>query len=281
MIRSRLVSTITAVITAVIVIALPVNAVVVSVAPANAATSSLAMQVATSIHTISVESMTVGNADVGYISPDVVDVSASTLDDTTIALYYTFPTRYQIGSGEYYVSSDASLWGDVYLSAIYAGDTTAGYLSEIGTVTTQAAFGSAPATVAYRYVTVIITGVSEEYMALFVDDAHPTFAFEAIPAVSANYTNAGSGAGSGVSGAKSDYDTAYGDYSSGATDVNNIGKSALAAVSTDIAGATVSLTAIAKPIYDFMFGRPWIWAIFGVGLSLSLVALVLKILRRE
>lgn len=239
------------------------------------------MRAPSDINTINVESITVGNADIGYIAPDVVNVSASTPDDNTFVLYYTFPTRYQIGSGEYYVADDPALWGGVYLSAIYAGDTTAGYLSDIGTVSTQAAFGSSPATVAYRYVTVIVTGVTEEYMALFAEGAHPTFSFEAIPAVSANYTNAGSGASSGVSGAKSDYDTAYGDYSSGATDVNNIGKSALAAVSTDIAGATISLTAIAKPIYDLIAGRPWMWAIFGIGLSLSLVALVLKILRRE
>lgn len=280
MTRSRLVLIITAVFAAVIIAALPVNAAIVTVSPANAATAALAMR-ASSIHTISVESITVGNSYVGYISPDVVDVSAAAPDDTTIALYYTFPARYQIGSGDYYVTSDASLWGDVYMSAIYVGDTTAGYLSDIGSVTTQAAFGSAPATVAYRYVTVIITGVSEEYMALFTDDAHPTFAFEAIPVVSANYTTAGSGAGSGVSGANSDYNDAYGNYSTGAGEVNNIAKSALAAVSADISGATLQLTAIAKPIYDLIAGHPWMWAIFGVGLSLSLVALVLKILRRE
>lgn len=279
--RSRLVSIITAVISAVIIAAYPVNAAIISVAPANAATSALAVLAATPIRTINVESITVGNADTGYIAPDVVNVSVSTSDDNTFILYYTFPTRYQIGSGEYYVADDPALWGDVYLSAIYAGDITAGYLSDIGTVTTQAAFGSSPATVAYRYITVIVTGVSEEYMALFVDDAHPTFSFEAIPAVSANYTNAGSSASSGLSGAQSDFDTAYGNYSTGATDVDNIGKSALAAVSADISGATLQLTSIVKPIYDLIAGRPWMWAIFGVGLSLSLAALVLKILRRE
>lgn len=256
-------------------------AVIITILPASALPLLQPMRVSSGIGSINVDSITVGNADVGYIAPDVVNVSASTPDGNTFVLYYTFPTRYQIGTGEYYVSSEPSLWGDVYFSAIYAGDTTAGYLSDIGTVSTQAAFGSAPATVAYRYVTVIVSGVSEEYMALFVDDAHPTFTFEAIPAVSANYTSAGGGASSGVSGAQFDYDTAYGNYSTGATDVDNIGKSALAAVSADITGATSRLTAIAKPIYDLIAGRPWMWAIFGVGLSLSLVALVLKMLRRE
>lgn len=273
-------SIITAVFAAVIIAALPVNAAIISVAPANAGATVFAVRAAP-INTINVESITVGNPDIGYIAPDVVNVSASTPDDNTFILYYTFPTRYQIGSGEYYVADDPVLWGDVYLSAIYAGDITAGYLSDIGTITTQAAFGSSPATVAYRYVTVIVTGVSDEYMALFVDDARPTFTFEAIPAVSANYTNAVSSASSGVSGAQSDYDDAYGNYSAGATDVNNIGKSALAAVSADISGATLQLAAIAKPIYDLIACHPWMWAIFGVGLSLSLVALVLKILRRE
>lgn len=276
---------ITTAIAVVIIAVLPINAVIVTVAPANAATASLAMRASSGINTIDVTAITVGNPDVGYIAPDVVNVSASTPDDNTVVLYYTFPRLYQIGTGEYYVADDPSLWGGVYLSATYDdGDTVVGYLSDIGTISTQAAFGSAPSTVAYRYVTVIVTGVSADYMALFTGEdvrGDPSFTFEAIPAVSANYTNAGSGAGSGVSGAKSDYDTAYGDYSTGATDVNNIGKSALAAVSTDIAGATISLTAIAKPIYDLIAGRPWMWAIFGVGLSLSLVALVLKILRRE
>lgn len=269
--RSQLNTMITVVLTTVIIAALP----------AIALSPRQVMRVSSGINTISVETITVGNPDIGYIAPDVVDVSASTPDGNTFVLYYTFPNRYQIGSGEYYVADDPALWGDVYLSAIYAGDTTVGYLSDIGTVSTQAAFGSAPDTVMYRYVTVIVTGVSEEYMSLFVEGAHPTFAFEAIPAVSANYTNAGSGAGSGVSGAQSDFDAAYGNYNTGATDVNNIGKSALAAVSTDISGATTSLAAIAKPIYDLIAGRPWMWSIFGVGLSLSLVALVLKILRRE
>lgn len=276
---------ITAVFAAVIITVLPVNAVIVTVAPANAATSAFAMRAATAINTINVESITVGNSDIGYIAPDVVNVSASTPDGNTFVLYYTFPTRYQIGAGEYYVAGDPALWGDVYLSATYDdGDTLAGYLSDIGTISTQAAFGSSPATVAYRYVTVIVTGVSAEYMALFTGEdvrGDPTFAFEAIPVTSADYTSAGSGAGSGVSGIQSDYDTAYGNYSTGAADVNNIGKSALAAVSTDITGATSRLTAIAKPIYDLISGRPWMWAIFGVGLSLSLVAFVLKILRRE
>lgn len=277
--------TITAVITAVIVIALPVNAVIVSVAPANAATSAIAARAATAINTINVESITVGNADIGYIAPDVVNVSASTPDDNTIVLYYTFPTRYQIGTGEYYVADDSDLWGDVYLSAAYEdGDTVAGYISDIGAISTQAAFGSAPSTVAYRYVTVIVTGVSAEYMALFSGEdvrGDPIFSCEAIPAVSANFSKAGTSASTGVSGAQSDYDDAYGKYSTGATDVNNMGKSALAAVSADISGATLQLTAIAKPIYDLIAGHPWIWAIFGVGLSLSLVGLVLKILRRE
>lgn len=253
--------------------------------PAGALSPRQVMRVSSGINTISVESITVGNADIGYIAPDVVNVSASTPDDNTFVLYYTFPNRYQIGSGEYYVADESALWGGVYLSAAYDdGDTVAGYLSDIGTISTQAAFGSSPATVSYRYVTVIVTGVSADYMALFTGEdvrGDPSFAFEAIPTVSSNYTNAGSGAGSGVSGAQSDFDSAYGNYSTGATDVNNIGKSALAAVSTDISGATLQLTAIAKPIYDLIAGRPWMWAIFGVGLSLSLVALVLKILRRE
>ena len=275
---------ITTAIAVVIIAVLPINAVIVTVAPANAATASFVVR-ASGINTIDVTAITVGNPDVGYIAPDVVNVSASTSDDNTVVLYYTFPRLYQICTGEYYVADDSALWGGVYLSATYDdGDTVAGHLSDIGTISIQAAFGSAPSTADYRYVTVILTGVSADYMALFTGEdvrGDPCFTFEAIPAVSANYTNAGSGASSGVSGANSDYDTAYGDYSTGATDVNNIGKSALAAVSTDIAGATIRLTAIAKPIYDLIAGHPWMWAIFGVGLSLSLVALVLKILRRE